>query len=61
MKSHSWSDFSCNCVILFFFIKYKYAISDTILSNALPMPNIKAIPNKLGLNTLVIYSIKHIP
>ena len=50
-----------NILILFLFNKYLYAKKETMLSNALPIPNIKAMLIKEGVHNLLIYNIKHIP
>ena len=41
-------------LIFSFFSKNRYAISETMLSKALPMPNSKAIPVRVGVQMLVI-------
>ena len=45
----------------FLFSKNINAPSETILSNALPIPNSKAIPVSVGVHTLAMYRINAIP
>ena len=56
-----YQSLTCKTFIFSFLSRYTYATSDTILSNALPIPNINAIPINVGCQTLVTYKIKAIP
>ena len=49
-------------ILIFSFLSMNaYATSDTTLSNALPIPNIKAIPVSVGVHTFVAYRMNAMP
>ena len=47
--------------IFCFFNRYRYVAKDTILSNAFPTPNIKAILVSVGVHSLVAYKTNAAP
>ena len=47
--------------IFCFFNRYRYATKDTILSNAFPTPNIKAMLVSVGVHNLAAYKTNTAP